>query len=230
MVNYIHFMFTDSNHTVTMESMARTRDTQRSINLLLTAAVEVFSELGPRAATVDEICRRADLNKRMVYHYFSSKEGLYAEALRSVYQQFLSLEVMLGAMLLPAQELLETLVRRYYDFLASHPQFVRLISYENLNDGRVANRLKLAGQKAPVITALQLALRKGQDEGRFRRDIDPEQLLTSIFSLCFFYFSNQHTMKQFLGRGAMTRAALDTRVDHVVALLLHGIASDGNKE
>ncbi len=204
----------------------RKRSRQDSTQRILDAAVEVFAAHGPEAATIDEICRKADLNKRMVYHYFKSKEGLYEQVLMMVYQQFLSLEVSLGSMLLPAEELLETLVRRYYKFLSVHSELVRLISYENLNNGRVARRLGLTGQKAPVITALQLALQKGQAEGRFRAGVDATQLLISIFSLCFFYFSNRHTMEQFLGGSSMGSSGAETRISHVVELLLHGISTD----
>ncbi len=206
------------------EPAVRKRDAQQSRERLLAAGIEVFAAKGRHAATVEEICRVAGLNKRLIYHYYGSKDRLYQEALRYVYEQFFSLEVTLGSMLLPAEELLATLVRRYYEFLRDHRSFVRLICYENLDDGRTASQLKLHGQKAPVITALRLALKKGETEKRFRHDIDVTQLLISIFALCFFYFSNQHTMNQFLGSAPLTKAALDRRIDHVVHLLLHGIA------
>ena len=206
------------------------RNRQDSTSRILEAAVAVFADDGPKAATIDAICSRAGLNKRMVYHYFGSKRGLYEAVLAKVYDEFLSLEVSLGAMLLPTEELLARLVGRYYEFLNDHPQFVRLISHENLNDGRAARKLKLAGQKAPVITALQLALAKGQAEGRFRPGVDATQLLVSIFSLCFFYFANRHTMAQFLGGSPLAPSSMKTRIRHVVELLLHGISTDTGRK
>ncbi|MFW6154133.1 MAG: TetR/AcrR family transcriptional regulator [Planctomycetota bacterium] len=204
----------------------RRRDAADSRRRLLDAAIEVFADRGPGAATLEEICARADLNKRLVYHYFGSKEALYAAALAVVYEQFFSLEVELGSMLLPVEQLLATLVRRYHQFLSEHPAFVRLICYENLRGGRTAATLSLGGQKAPVITALRLALEKGQADRRFRAGIDVTQLLISIFALCFFFFSNQHTLSLLLGPAATGRKALQGRIDHVVSLLLHGIAHE----
>ncbi|NLX58568.1 MAG: TetR/AcrR family transcriptional regulator [Phycisphaerae bacterium] len=209
-------------------SQTRKRDPQASRRRLLEAAIDVFGRSGPEAASVDDICRRAGLNKRMVYHYFGSKEGLYREALRTVYDEFAGVEIALAHMLLPPEELLETLVRRYHAFLAEHPESVRLISFENLHGGRVARQLALEGKKAQIATALQLALQKGQAERRFREGIDATELLVSIFSLCFFYFSNQYTMGQFLGLDSLAhRTDMESHIRHVVSLLLHGIARRG---
>lgn len=206
----------------------RKRDGQASMQALLAAAIEVFAECGAKGATVDAICTRAGLSKRMLYHHFGSKDQLYAQALAHVYDQFLSVEISLASMLLPVEELIATLVRQYYTFLHKHPSFVRLISYENLDYGRTARRLKLGGQKAQIFTALRLALEKGQAEKRFRRSVDVAELLVSIFALCFFYFSNAHTMSQFVHEVSNSRAALDRRVAHVTDLVLHGIVDHDN--
>ena len=212
-----------------VEKTRKKRDSQSSTKALLDAAIEIFAQRGPDAATVDEITRKAGLNKRMLYHYFGSKDKLYAAALRHIYEQFFSLDISLAAMMMPVDELVRALVRQYHTFLLGHPSFVRLICYENLNRGRTVRGLKLGGQKAPIITALQLALEKGQAEKQFRRCIDVPELLVSILALCFFYFSNEHTMKEFVSDVSMTRAALDRRIEHVSDLLLHGI-TDGRTE
>jgi AcrR family transcriptional regulator len=209
--------------------MAKKRNSQKSMQDLLEAAINVFAKSGPNAATVDEICDKAGLNKRMLYHYFGNKEKLYQQALSHIYQQFLSVDMSLSSMFLPVEKLIEMIVRRYYDFLYKHQNFVRLICYENLNYGLAAKKLKLKGQKAPIITALELALEKGKAEKKFRKGIDASELMVSILALCFFNFSNRYTMKEFANEVATTKPAIKKRVKHVVDLLLNGIMDNTKK-
>src|SRR4051794_20188920 len=49
---------------------------------IMRAAVREFSAKGISGARVDAIALRAGANKRMLYHYFGSKYGLFREVLR----------------------------------------------------------------------------------------------------------------------------------------------------
>lgn len=62
----------------------RAADTRRR---LLEAAGEVFAEHGFRAATIQEICRRAEANIAAVNYHFSDKEQLYHEVIRFAEEQ-----------------------------------------------------------------------------------------------------------------------------------------------
>ena len=46
---------------------------------LIDTAAEMIAELGIAGLRVDEVARRARVNKRMIYHYFGSKKGLWAQ-------------------------------------------------------------------------------------------------------------------------------------------------------
>src|SRR5438445_5249035 len=58
------------------------RDPARSRRRILEAAFREFAAKGFAGARVDRIARRANINKRMLYHYFGDKEGLWREVLR----------------------------------------------------------------------------------------------------------------------------------------------------
>jgi len=59
-----------------------TRDAERTRRRILAAALKEFSTGGFAGARVDVIARRAKINKRMLYHYFGDKEGLFRAVLR----------------------------------------------------------------------------------------------------------------------------------------------------
>src|SRR5215469_15724895 len=58
------------------------RNPQQSQQRILDAALKEFAQKGFAGARVDTIARRARINKRMLYHYFGDKEGLWREVLR----------------------------------------------------------------------------------------------------------------------------------------------------
>jgi TetR/AcrR family transcriptional regulator len=57
------------------------RDPDRTREGILLAAQEEFAAKGLSGGRVDQIAARAGANKRMIYHYFGSKDGLYLAAL-----------------------------------------------------------------------------------------------------------------------------------------------------
>ncbi len=53
------------------------RDAATTRASILRAAGAEFANLGPAGARIDAIAAAASVNKRMLYHYFGSKDGLY---------------------------------------------------------------------------------------------------------------------------------------------------------
>src|SRR5688500_1512327 len=64
---------------------AITRDPERTRAAILAAATQEFTANGLTGARVDAIASRARVNKRMIYHYFGDKEGLYLAVLEATY-------------------------------------------------------------------------------------------------------------------------------------------------
>jgi AcrR family transcriptional regulator len=58
-----------------------------TIQRILTAARDAFSEAGFSATTMDGIARRAGVNKATLYYHIGDKETLYAEMIRGVIEQ-----------------------------------------------------------------------------------------------------------------------------------------------
>ena len=64
--------------------MPTKRNPQQTRQRILQAAQREFADHGPAGARVDQVAQRAGVNKRMIYHYFDSKDGLFRAVLSSV--------------------------------------------------------------------------------------------------------------------------------------------------
>lgn len=58
-----------------------TRDSGKTRAKILAAATQAFVRSGPAGARVDAIAAAAGVNKRMLYHHFGDKQGLYQAVL-----------------------------------------------------------------------------------------------------------------------------------------------------
>ncbi|MBT6587861.1 MAG: helix-turn-helix transcriptional regulator, partial [Rhodospirillaceae bacterium] len=63
------------------------RDPDAAKERILQAALAEFSDKGLGGARVDVIARRADVNKRMLYHYFGNKDDLFLAVLEFSYAE-----------------------------------------------------------------------------------------------------------------------------------------------
>ena len=70
-----------------MCSLRVSRNPDRTRRRLLDASIRLFSARGFHGISVDQIVAAARVNKRMVYHYFGSKEAIYRAALLEVYNR-----------------------------------------------------------------------------------------------------------------------------------------------
>ena len=61
------------------------RDADQTRKRILAAATAEFARKGLGGARVDEIAARSKANKRMIYHYFGSKEQLFTAVLEDAY-------------------------------------------------------------------------------------------------------------------------------------------------
>ena len=68
-----------------MRSQTLKEKQAESIQNILTAAANVFSEVGFAGARVDEIAKRAGINKAMIYYRIGDKKALYEAALHDIF-------------------------------------------------------------------------------------------------------------------------------------------------
>ena len=162
---------------------------------ILAAAMKEFAARGYSGARVDAIAANTSTTKPMIYYHFGSKEKLYAEVMEEAYGGIRSKEQNLHLDVLPPDEALQLLVGVSFDHHAEHPEYVRLISTENIEMGRhITGRPSLVERNAIALDTVRDILRRGAADGTFRPDIDAWHLHFMISALCFMRVSNRYSM------------------------------------
>src|SRR3984957_6241130 len=103
---------------------------------ILAAAEHQFAAQGLAGARTDEIASAARANKAMLYYYFGSKRHLHRAALENLFRP---LRPAFGAPAHskePPQRRLETFMDGYFEFLATHANYPRLIQREAMTSSR----------------------------------------------------------------------------------------------
>ena len=174
---------------------------QRSIETrkrIFRAAVGVFSRKGLDGARVDEIARHAKVNKQRIYAYFGSKGELYRQVLIDVYSGAATNARLLGLTPNDIPEMTGTIVEAFFEIHENDPRFWRLLCWENLNGGKGLRAEDWRDIRNVYISHLEQLYTTGQERGMFRADIGFTTYLMLLFSMTYFYFSNQLTMSHLL--------------------------------
>jgi AcrR family transcriptional regulator len=172
----------------------RKPDATRTRQDILDVARAEFTEHGLTGARVDAIAEKTRTTKRMIYYYFGSKEGLYAAVLEQAYAGIRSAEAQLDLTTQDPETALRHLIEFTFDYHDSHPDFVRLVAVENINQGQFLPRMeKIQDVNANALETLAAILEKGRAQGIFRNDATPVEIHLMISGLCFHRVSNRYT-------------------------------------
>ena len=154
-----------------------TRNPERSRERILAAALKEFAAKGFAGARVDSIARRAAINKRMLYHYFGSKEGLFKAVLRrKITERQAWAETLSGD---PAESL-----AFWFEAACSDTDWVRLLEWEALQE---ADHRLIDEKNRRAATARGLErVRQRQARGQISAEFDPRHIMLAMRSLTMF--------------------------------------------
>jgi AcrR family transcriptional regulator len=188
---------------------------------ILQAALSEFGERGLPAVSTDDIAERCGVNKRMIYYYFGSKEGLYLAALESVFENLVARERDINIEHLEPAAAIEAIINLKIDYYLENPRFISFISMENFYKAcHLRKSSKLAMFKSTLTDVVARILKRGQSSGQFRQDVEPVDFYVSLCALCIMYFSNQHTLGVIFGREMMSRPNIERRRRTVIDFVL----------
>jgi AcrR family transcriptional regulator len=188
----------------------RERDPERTRNEILEIATREFAALGYAGASVDELAKRMRTTKRMIYYYFGSKEGLFIAVLERAYTAIRRAERTVDVDGLDPASAIRRLAELTFDHHESHPEFIRLVSIENIHRAEhMAKSKAIADLGSPAIDLLGRVLERGRADGTFRRDVDAIDVHMMISAFCVFRIANRHTFGELFDRDLADPALRD---------------------
>lgn len=197
------------------ETTRKTYNAEASKKSILDAAEELFAEKGFEATSIQEISAHAGVSRGTPGYFFGSKEKLYQAVLERAFQiptilvaRVREQAAQSGA---SARDIMREAIDGYLDYLATHPQVVRIIGWEELNGGRYLGELPgFLALLREMLTSLRAELGwKG----------DARQFVIDLIALCYFPMAYTQTLKS-LDLNIHDPEFLAQRKQHVLRQLL----------
>lgn len=204
----------------------RTRDAEATKARILEAAKKEFAKSGMGGARVDVIAEKAQANKRMIYHYFGSKEGLFQTVLENAYVDIRTAEQKLNLDHLEPREALERLVRFTWAYYLKNPEFITLVNSENLHRAKHLKKsevVKIYNRK--LVSLMDGILSRGVAAGVFRPGVDPVQLNITVAAIGYYYLTNRFTGSIVFERDLMAKVALEERLRFNIDTIMRLVAA-----
>jgi AcrR family transcriptional regulator len=204
------------------------RDADRTRSEILEVATREFADKGYSGARVDEIAAKIRTTKRMIYYYFGSKEQLYLAALERAYGVIRELEAQLDVEHLDPVQALRQLATLTFDHHEAHPDFIRLVSIENIHRAEHLARSEiLAGLAEPALAVLGRILDRGRADGRFRDDVDPLDVHMLISAFCVFRIANRYTFNAIFNRDMLDPSRREHYREMLAEIVLRHVRRKG---
>ncbi|HYX96140.1 MAG TPA: TetR/AcrR family transcriptional regulator [Geodermatophilus sp.] len=179
----------------------RQRDAERTRAEILDVATSEFADRGYAGARVDEIAAKTSTTKRMIYYYFGGKEQLYTAVLERSYSRIRGLEQELDVEHLDPVEAIRALAGLTFDHHEAHPDFIRLVSIENIHRAEhIARSERLSNLNTRALDVLGRILARGREAGVFRDDVEPLDVHQVISGFCIYRTANRYTWRALFGR------------------------------
>jgi TetR/AcrR family transcriptional regulator len=220
------------------ESGRRRGETTREA--ILEAAEIVFAEHGFDGARVDTIANVSGYDKKLIFHYFGDKLGLYAQVLKRIDGQWSELQAHLLGLLFEDETLasdahrlrafLKTALGAFFDYLVEHPRVMRISLWEHAEGWQTY--AKIASQFAPAALAQVEALfSQARRAGLLRSDFNPIVLLLLAEQICWLYPTSLPFYQMVLPDKDFSSTESRARArEHLIEFLVAGMLVDPNDD
>lgn len=190
---------------------------------ILASAERHFAAQGMAGARTNEIAADAHANKAMLYYYFGNKRRLHRAVLENLFRQLRKVVYAPAARDATPRDRLRAWVEGYFNFLATHPNYPRLVQREAMD---ATPKIEWIAKEYfhPFLKHLSELIQDGIAVGDFRK-VDAHQTAFTMLGASAFYFASAPVMKHVVGHDLLTPQALEARRRALLDFIEHGLYS-----
>jgi len=197
-----------------------TRIQREKQDIILEAALDVFSRHGFRGATIDQIAEVAGMSKPNLLYYFPRKEEIYRRLISELLVTWLAPLRDMDEKGDPFTEI-RSYIRRKLEMARDYPQESRLFANEMLRGAPHIGDMIEIDLKALVDEKAKV-LRAWMDQGRLART-DPYHLIFSIWATTQHYADFDVQVRAVLGPDRNGEARFEDAARYLEQLFLYGL-------
>ncbi|MBW8447513.1 MAG: TetR/AcrR family transcriptional regulator [Arenimonas sp.] len=198
----------------------RTRIQEEKEEVILEAALDVFSLRGFRGSTIDQIAEVAGMSKPNLLYYFRTKEGMHRALIDRVLETWLEPLRAFDPDGDPEEEV-RSYIRRKLEMARDFPRESRLFANEILQGApHIEDMLK--GQLKELVDEKVEVIRSWIRAGKVR-DCDPYHLIFSIWSTTQHYADFDVQVRAVLGEGERSDTRFEDAARYLEGLFVRGL-------
>ncbi|MCB1036945.1 MAG: TetR/AcrR family transcriptional regulator [Acidobacteria bacterium] len=198
--------------------MAAKRDPEATRMAILDAAEEAFLSKGFAEASTSAIARRAGVTKSLIHHHFGSKQQLWTQVKLRRFSQYADGQMAMLEQSAPTADLLRESIQLYFSFLQKNSEFVRLLAWMFLESDEECGAMEQGVLGRGVET-----IRKAQEEGELRADVDPGHMLFAFLFLAEHWFQSREHLCRDLEMGGSAEERDAAYFSDMVKIFFEGV-------
>lgn len=199
--------------------------TKTTEEIIMDAAIKVFTRGGYAAARTSDIAREAGINRALLHYYFRDKQTIFNLIFEGRFKEFFGglFQVMQSEDSL--EEKIRKIINHEIGTLILHPDLPRFIAIEVASRPEllVEYGTKLGLNPRMLIARFEELTRAEIAKGNIR-DIDPKQLLINIMSLSIYPFVAQPIIRVMMQMDpVMFQQSMERRKQEVFEFVMNAI-------
>jgi TetR/AcrR family transcriptional regulator len=197
-----------------------TRIQREKREIILDAALDIFSTQGFRGSTIDQIAEAAGMSKPNLLYYYRGKEEIYATLLHRQLDAWLAPLMEMAADGDPVKEL-RNYIRRKIEMARDFPRESRLFANEILQ-GAPRIMAMLTDELKPLVDEKAAVIRQWMREGKLAK-ADPHHFIFAVWATTQHYADFDAQVRAVLGTDRGGEGRFEDAARFIELLFLDGL-------